>query len=117
MKCALAAMGFIDGDIQYNKSVIIDTMKNYSDTADIVIFGEAFLQGFYCADFNVEHDEKIAVSRNDSIITEICSAAEEYKLAVSFGFIEKEGDLFYSSQLTVDQAGKVIDLYLSLIHI
>ena len=64
MKCALAAMGFIDGDIQYNKSVIIDTMKNYSDTADIVIFGEAFLQGFYCADFNVEHDEKIAVSRN-----------------------------------------------------
>ena len=29
MKCALAAMGFIDGDIQYNKSVIIDTMKNY----------------------------------------------------------------------------------------
>ena len=111
MKCALAAMGFIDGDIQYNKSVIIDTMKNYSDTADIVIFGEAFLQGFYCADFNVEHDEKIAVSRSDSIITEICSAAEKYKLAVSFGFIEKEGDLFYSSQLTVDQAGKVIDLY------
>ena len=56
MKCALAAMGFIDGDIQYNKSVIIDIMKKYSDTADIVIFGEAFLQGFYCADFNVEHD-------------------------------------------------------------
>ena len=111
MKCALAAMGFIDGDLQHNKRVIIDTMKNYSDTADIVIFGEAFLQGFYCADFNVEHDEKIAVSRSDSIITEICSAAEKYKLAVSFGFIEKEGDLFYSSQLTVDQAGKVIDLY------
>ena len=111
MKCALAAMGFIDGDIQYNKSVIIDTMKKCSDTADVVIFGEAFLQGFYCADFNVEHDEKIAVSRNDSIITEICSAAEEYKLAVSFGFIEKDGDCFYSSQLTVDQAGNVIDLY------
>ena len=46
MKCALAAMGFIDGDLQHNKRVIIDTMKNYSDTADIVIFGEAFLQGF-----------------------------------------------------------------------
>ena len=111
MKCALAAMGFIDGDLQYNKRVIIDTMKKYSDTADIVIFGEAFLQGFYCADFNVEHDEKIAVTRNDSLITEICSAAEEYKIAVSFGFIEKEGDLFYSSQLTVDRTGNVIDLY------
>lgn len=33
MKCALAAMGFIDGDIQHNKRVIIDTMKKYSDTA------------------------------------------------------------------------------------
>ena len=98
MKCALAALGFIDGDLQHNKRVIIDTMKKYSDTADIVIFGEAFLQGFYCADFNVEHDEKIALSRNDSIITEICSTAEEYKLAVSFGFIEKEGECFYSSR-------------------
>ena len=47
MKCVLAAMGFINEDIRHNKNVILDTMKRYSGRADIVIFGEAFLQGFY----------------------------------------------------------------------
>ena len=32
-------------------------------------------------------------------------------MAVSFGFIEKSGDVFYSSQITIDSAGKVIDVY------
>ncbi len=111
MKCALAAVGFVDEDIQHNESVIIDTMKRFSDTADVVIFGEAFLQGFYAAVFETEHDEKIAANLNDSIIAEICAAAREYGIAVSFGFIEKDGDCFYSSQITIDRSGNVIDLY------
>ena len=41
MRCALAAVGFIDENIQYNESVIIDTMKRFSKKADVVIFGEA----------------------------------------------------------------------------
>ena len=32
-------------------------------------------------------------------------------LAVSFGFIEKEENIFYSSQMTIDAEGKVLDLY------
>jgi len=47
VKCALASMGFLNGDVQYNKNIIIDTVKKHSQNADIVIFGEAFLQGFY----------------------------------------------------------------------
>ena len=111
MKCALAAVGFVDEDIQHNENIIIDTMKRFSKKADVVIFGEAFLQGFYAAVFETVHDEKIAVSRNASIITGICAAAREYEIAVSFGFIEKDGDCFYSSQITIDKSGNVIDLY------
>ena len=58
MKCALASMGFINEDIEYNKNVIIQTMIKYAKDADIVIFGEAFLQGFYGATFEVGHDCK-----------------------------------------------------------
>lgn len=45
------------------------------------------------------------------IIREICSMAKEYAIAVSFGFIEKDGDVFFSSQMTIDKNGQIIDLY------
>lgn len=46
MKCALAAVGFINEDIEYNKAVLADTLRKCAGRADVVIFGEAFLQGF-----------------------------------------------------------------------
>ena len=102
MRCALASMGFINENIQYNKNVIIDTMTRYAKDADIVIFGEAFLQGFYGATFETEHDETLALNQNDSVIKELCSAAKKHRIAVSFGFIEKADKCFYSSQMTID---------------
>lgn len=111
MKCILASVGFINEDLQYNKKVIIDTLTAYSSNADIVIFGEAFLQGFYGATFDMEHDTQIAISQDDPIIKEICSAAKQCLTAVSFGFIEKDGSSFYSSQITIGANGSVIDLY------
>ena len=104
-------MGFINENVQYNKNVVIDTIKKCSNDVDIVIFGEAFLQGFYGATFEIEHDEKLAVVQNDLIIKEICSVAKEYRIAVSFGFIEKVDDCFYSSQITIDSNGNIIDVY------
>ena len=111
MKCALASLGFINEDLQYNKKVIIDTLQACSTKVDIVIFGEAFLQGFYGATFDVEHDIQIAISQDDPIIKEVCSVARQYAIAVSFGFIEKTEKCFYSSQITIDTNGSVIDIY------
>lgn len=111
MKCALAAVGFINENIQHNKQVIIDTLIKCSKEADIVVFGEAFLQGFYAATFDIEHDKKIAIGQNDPIIKEICNTAKTHNIAVSFGFIEKSGDCFYSSQITIGANGEIIDMY------
>ena len=111
MRCALASKGFVNENIQHNKNVIIDTMIKCSNDVDIVIFGEAFLQGFYGATFEIEHDEKLAINQNDLIIKEICSVAKEYKIAVSFGFIEKAKNCFYSSQITINSGGNIIDVY------
>lgn len=47
MKLALAALGFINEDIRYNQRVIIHTLKAYQGRSDLILFGEAFLQGFY----------------------------------------------------------------------
>ncbi len=111
MKCALASLGFVNEDLQHNKQVIIDTLISCSTKADIVIFGEAFLQGFYGATFNVEHDRQIAISQDDPIVREICFVAKQFCIAISFGFIEKAENCFYSSQITIDANGSVIDLY------
>lgn len=111
MRCALVSKGFVNEDTQYNKNVIIDTMIKCSNDTDILIFGEAFLQGFYGVTFEIEHDQKIAISQNDLIIKEICTVAKDYKIAVSFGFIEKVEDCFYSSQITINSNGNIIDVY------
>ena len=111
MKCALAAVGFIDGDIEHNKAVLADTLGKCAGRADVVIFGEAFLQGLYGISFVVEQDSKIAVSRESNIIREICAMAKERSIAVSFGFIEKDCGVFFSSQMTVDKEGRIVDVY------
>lgn len=51
MKCALAGVGFINEDIEYNKAVLADTLRKCAGRADVVIFEEAFLQGFYGINF------------------------------------------------------------------
>ena len=50
MRCALASMGFINENIQYNKNVIIDTMIRYAKDADIVIFGHTHVPLSYKKD-------------------------------------------------------------------
>ena len=111
MKCLLAALGFKNNDTLYNKEVIINTLKNYANKVDIVIFGEAFLQGFYAATFDESFDKNIAISLNSNIIKEIKNACIQNNIAVSFGFFELDNGNFYSSQITVDKNGNVIDLF------
>ncbi len=111
MKCAMASLGFINENIQHNKQVIIDTLIDCSTKVDIVIFGEAFLQGFYGVTFDVKHDTSMAMSKDDPVINEISCIAKQFGIAVSFGFIEKLENYFYSSQITIDANGRVIDLF------
>lgn len=110
MMIALAAVGFRNGNITYNKEKIKTVIRDHGyKKADIVLFGETFLQGFDSLSWNYDSDKSIAVKMNDPIIDEIRKTAKEYSVAVSFGYIEKtEGSLF-SSQLTIDKDGEVLD--------
>ena len=111
MRYALASKGFLNGNIPYNKEVITNTLKDCTGKADMVIFGEAFLQGFYAATFDEAKDDKLALPKTDIIIEEIRSAVKQYSVGVSFGFIEKENELFYSTQITIGPDGIILDLF------
>ena len=111
MRYALAAAGFRNEEPLFNKQVILDAMEKCAGKADLVLFGEAFLQGFYGVTFEETYDEGIFITRKDPILCEIGKAAKEREIAVSFGFLEKEGASFYSSQITIGRDGRILDLY------
>jgi len=111
MKIALAALGFKNKDIEYNKNVIINTLKEYTNKADIVLFGEAFLQGFDSLSFNYKDDINMALSLDSNIICEIRKKCKKYNIGLSFGFIELYQGNIYSSQLTIDKDENIIDIY------
>ena len=109
MIIALAAVGFKNGDTAYNKEKIMETIREYSGKADLVLFGETFLQGFDSLSWNYEEDLRTAVSADDPVIGEIREAAERNRIAVSFGYVEKEGDVLYSSQMTIGADGEIVN--------
>ena len=129
MRCLLVAVASNNNNIEKNKNRMINLMKQYSGQADILLFGEAYLQGFYAMEFNYDEDSKKAiyldndaisdnaaimnetVISDNSVIHEITKAAADNKIAVSFGFFEKAEGKIYSSQITISSEGKIIDLY------
>ncbi|MBO2517164.1 MAG: carbon-nitrogen hydrolase family protein [Clostridiales bacterium] len=111
MKIALAAVGFITGNIAYNRDKIISVTREYAGKADMILFGETFLQGFDPLCWEYEKDRRIAVEQNCQEIGQIRRAAAETGTAVSFGYIERSGDGLYSSQMTADGSGEIIHHY------
>lgn len=111
MKITLAAIGFKNNDIQLNKKSILSSIKKYSSTTDLIVFGEAFLQGFDSLSWNFEIDRNIAIMQNDEIIEEISKACYKYQVSVSFGYFELFNDKIYSSQITINKKGIIVNNY------
>ena len=110
MMIALAAVGFKNGDITYNKEKIKTVIREHGyRQADLILFGESFLQGFDSLSWNYDSDKNIAVSTDDPVIDEIRKTAKEYSVAVSFGYTEKTENSLFSSQLTVGKNGEIIN--------
>ena len=111
MKITLAAIGFKNKDIEFNKNSIISKIKEYEGKTDLLLFGETFLQVFDSLSWPFDIDKNIAISKEHKIINDICEAAKKHKIAVSFGYIELENDKIYSSQLTINHKGIIINNY------
>lgn len=114
MKIVLAATGFVNGDTARNQQTIIQTLSRFSGKADLVVFGETFLQGFDSLCWDFEKDRKVAFPVDETqdasfLIDEIRSAVRRFKIAVSFGYIERDGDALFSSQLTVGSDGAIVN--------
>ncbi len=112
MKIALCSAENIDNDIDFNLAQIeLFIKKTKKEKPDLLLFGEAFLQGFDSICFEYKKDIKIAVSVNDELITKIRKLTSEAGTAIGFGFIENDHGVIFSSYLIVDKDGKNVDKY------
>ena len=111
MNIALAAVGFKNGDIKYNKEKISKIISECNDKADLIVFGETFLQGFDALSWNYEKDKSIAIELESPIIEDIRKMAKEKCTAICFGLVEKDKDSLYSSQLTIGANGDIVDVF------
>lgn len=79
-----------------------------ADGADLVVFGESTLQGFDCLCWSYAADRDMALLLPSAPIRQLQDAARKYATAISFGFIERDGDALYSSCAFIGADGEII---------
>lgn len=109
MKIGLASYECRMNDIGFNLKQIEKAIVESKD-ADLVCFGEAFLQGFAAVTSDYEMDIKMAVEQDSLPVAKIRELSLQYRKAVMVGYIEKDGPDIYSSYALIE-GGSVIHNY------
>lgn len=111
MKIALAGARVRNSDIAFNFAQMIDCMEKAREQgAELVCFGEAFLQGFDAFSWQYEKDREIALSVQDDMFLQLLETSERMAIDVLFGFLEREDETLYSSCALIG-GGRIHHLY------
>lgn len=111
MKIALAAAQVKNRDIEFNMAQITRfALAAKERGADLVCFGEAFLQGFDCLTWNYEQDRDMAVAVDSPLFQRLCRESERIGIDLLFGFIERADPYLYSSCALIE-GGRLLHVY------
>ncbi len=102
MKIGSASYEFKNNDIVFNLAQMERAMKASQGKADLLCFGEAFLQGFDALCWNYETDKDIAISTDSEVMRRLCGMTSDHQIDLLFGYIEKSGDSLYSSCAVIE---------------
>ena len=97
-------------NIHKNIHILESYLSKHND-ADLLVFGESFLQGFDSLCWNYSKDIDTAVAIESNIMNNICSLSRKYNVAISFGFYESYKNNIYSSNIVIDNSGNIINIY------
>lgn len=111
MKIALCAARFVNGDLCGNVERIKACADEYSGRADMLCFGEAFVQGFDGLTWDYEKDVNIAVGQDSDLIEELRCTAKRKGIGLGFGYIELSDGRIYSSYMVVSAKGESVCNY------
>jgi len=113
MKIALVSEKFIDRDILHNLSKIEYHARDLSGKADMICFGEAYLQGFDALSWRFEEDKSIALSNGSETIELIKKYAKDNHIGIAFGYfeIDNSNESIFCSYMVIDALGECVDHY------
>lgn len=110
MKIGLVSYEFNNGEIEYNIKKIEKAIISANGKADLLCFGETFLQGFDSLSWNYEIDKNIAITKESITMQKLKKLSEKYKIDLGIGYIEREKENIYSSFVVIEK-GKIIKNY------
>lgn len=90
MKIGLVSYEFKNGEIEYNIEKIEKAIISANGKADLLCFGETFLQGFDSLSWNYETDKDVAITKDSLIMEKLKKLSEKYKIDLGIGYIERE---------------------------
>lgn len=110
MKIGLVSYEFNNGKIEYNIEKIEKAIISSNGSADLLCFGETFLQGFDSLSWNYEIDKNIAITKDSFIMDKLKNLSEKYNIDLGIGYIEREREQIFSSFVVIEK-GKIIHNY------
>lgn len=103
MRTALAQYESKVGDIGFNTDQIVRALAACSGKAELVMFGESFLQGFDAFVSEYEHDLSVAIPADGELMRRIAALSRGYGVDLIFGYFERDGaDLYSSCAVIID---------------
>ena len=110
MKIGLAAYEYRNNDVAFNISQMEAAARQARGKAELLCFGETFLQGFDSLCWDFERDRKAGVSQTSDCMKRIRAVSAESGVDLLFGYIELEGERLYSS-CAVIAGGEILHNY------
>ena len=109
MKIGLASYECRMGDVRFNLAQVEKALREAGE-ADLVCFGEAFLQGFAAVTSDYAADIALAAERNSWPVTRLRELSLEYHKTILLGYIERDGKDIYSSCALIGE-GRILHNY------
>ena len=110
MRIGLVSYRCENRNTAFNMNRIELAMKRAEGKADLLCFGEAFLQGFDSLCWDYEADKTVAVDLSSDIIQQLRHWTVRYGMSLITGYIEKDRDKLYSSCVVIS-GGEIVHNY------
>lgn len=110
MRIGLASYRCENRNVPFNMSQIERAMQQSLGKADLLCFGEAFLQGFDALSWNFDADKSTALELSSETILQLCDWTVRYGISLIAGYIEKAQEKLYSSCAVISD-GKIVHNY------
>ena len=110
MRIGLASYRCENRNVAFNMSQIERAMKSAEGKAELLCFGEAFLQGFDALSWDYDTDKRTALELSSDTITRLRNWTVRYGVSLITGYIEKSGEKLYSSCVVLSN-GEIVHNY------